>query len=165
MERQLHPTLHDLAPLLGIWSGRGSGTYPTIAAFDYLEEVVFSHVGKPFFSYNQRTRSVIDEIPLHCEAGYLRVPAPGRIEWILAHPSGITEIQVGSYQLTGNGVELQMSASTIALSPSAKDVTAVSREYRVHGDELTYTLGMAAVGQSDHNHLSATLRRMAPLSA
>ncbi|KAA1428549.1 peroxynitrite isomerase [Mycolicibacter arupensis] len=159
MAPELHPNLVELAPLLGTWSGRGSGVYPTIPSFDYLEEVVFSHVGKPFLVYGQKTMSPTDGLPLHAEAGYLRVPAPGRIEWVLAHPSGITEIEVGSYALIGGAVELQMSAPTIGLTPTAKEVTVLSRHYRLVGDELSYTLDMAAVGQPAQNHLSATLYR------
>ena len=159
MTPDLHPNVVELAPLLGTWSGRGRGIYPTIETFDYLEEVVFSHVGKPFLVYGQKTRSASDGLPLHAETGYLRVPQPGRIEWVLAHPSGITEIQVGSYAVTADGIDLQMSAATIGLAPTAKEVSALSRHYRLHGDDLSYTLDMGAVGQPAQNHLTATLRR------
>ncbi|GFG69119.1 peroxynitrite isomerase [Mycolicibacter senuensis] len=159
MAPELHPNLVELAPLLGTWSGRGRGVYPTIASFDYLEEVVFSQVGKPFLVYGQKTRSAVDGLPLHAETGYLRVPQPGRIEWVLAHPSGITEIEVGSYTVSANGIELEMTAPTIGLAPTAKEVTALSRHYRLTGDELSYTLAMGAVGQPAQNHLTAALRR------
>ena len=159
MAPELHPNLVELAPLLGTWSGKGTGVFPTIPSFDYLEEVVFSHVGKPFLVYGQKTKSAVDGLPLHAETGYLRVPQPGRIEWVLAHPSGISEIEVGSYAVTADGVELQMSAPTIGLAPTAKEVTALSRRYRLDGDQLSYTLDMGAVGQPAQNHLTATLRR------
>ncbi|AMC86932.1 Putative transposase [Mycobacterium tuberculosis] len=48
MTRDLAPALQALSPLLGSWAGRGAGKYPTIRPFEYLEEVVFAHVGKPF---------------------------------------------------------------------------------------------------------------------
>ncbi|MEB3030916.1 peroxynitrite isomerase [[Mycobacterium] nativiensis] len=159
MAPDLHPNLVELAPLLGTWTGRGRGIYPTIATFDYLEEVVFSHVGKPFLVYGQKTKSAADGLPLHAEAGYLRVPELGRIEWVLAHPSGITEIEVGSYTVSADGIDLQMSAPTIGLAPTAKEVSALSRHYRLNGDELSYTLDMGAVGQPAQNHLSAALQR------
>lgn len=156
----LHPDLEALAPLLGTWAGGGAGVYPTIESFDYLEEVVFSHVGKPFLTYAQRTKSTSDGKPLHAETGYLRVPQPGRVEWVLAHPSGITEIEVGSFTAIGNAVELEMTATAIGLTPTAKDVTALGRRYRVDGDELWYSLDMGAVGQPVQNHLTAVLRRV-----
>jgi hypothetical protein len=155
----LHPDLQALAPLLGTWRGRGSGTYPTIEPFDYLEEVVFSHVGKPFLVYGQKTRSAADGKPLHAETGYLRVPRPGHVELVLAHPSGITEIEVGTYTANGTTIELEMTAANIGLTPTAKEVTALGRSFRVDGDELSYSLQMGAVGQPLQHHLAAELRR------
>ena len=155
----LHPDLQALAPLLGTWQGRGSGTYPTIEPFDYLEEVAFSHVGKPFLVYGQKTKSAADGKPLHAETGYLRVPQPGHVELVLAHPSGITEIEVGTYTADGTTIELDMTAANIGLTPTAKEVTAVGRSFRVDGDELSYSLQMGAVGQPLQHHLGAVLHR------
>src|ERR1700761_3113083 len=123
MPSDLHPDLAALAPLLGTWAVRGGGKSPTIQPFEYLEEVVFSHVGKPFLAYSQKTKAVADGKPLHAEAGYLRVPQPGHIELVLAHPSGITEIEVGTYSVTGDLIEMQMSTTAVGLTPSAKEVT------------------------------------------
>jgi hypothetical protein len=159
MPPDLHPDLQALAMLLGTWRGRGSGTYPTIEPFDYLEEVVFSHVGKPFLVYGQQTKSAADGKPLHAETGYLRVPQPGRVELVLAHPSGITEIEVGTYTADGTTIALDMTTTNIGLTPTAKEVTALGRSLRVDGDELSYSLQMSAVGQPLQHHLSAELHR------
>ncbi len=159
MAPDLHPDLEALAPLLGTWAGRGAGEYPTIEPFEYLEEVVFSHVGKPFLSYAQKTRAVDDGRPLHGEAGYLRMPAPGRIELVLAHPTGVTEIEVGTVSAVGGVVELESSSTSIGLSPSAKEVTALGRSLRFDGDELSYSVRMGAVGQPLQHHLAAVLHR------
>ena len=158
----LHPKLADLAPLLGTWSGAGAGEYPTIPSFEYLEEVSFGHVGKPFLAYSQRTKAADDGRPLHAEAGYLRLPSPGRVELVLAHPTGVTEVQEGTLTVAGGVVELELSATSIGLTATAKDVTALSRSFRVVGDELTYTLRLGAVGQPLQHHLAATLRRSTP---
>jgi THAP4-like, heme-binding beta-barrel domain len=155
----LHPALSTLAPLLGTWAGSGAGEYPTIPSFGYLEEVTFGHLGKPFLNYAQRTRATDDGRPLHSETGYLRVPSPGRVELVLAHPTGITEIQEGSLTITGDVVELELTATSIGLTSSAKDVSALSRSFRIDGDQLMYTLQLGAVGQPLQHHLAATLHR------
>ena len=155
----LHPDVSPLARLLGVWAGHGNGVYPTIAPFGYVEEVTFSHVGKPFLSYSQKTRAADDGRPLHAETGYLRVPSDGRVELILAHPTGVAEVEEGTVSVHGATIEMELAATTIGRSASAKEVTALGRSLRVDGDELTYTVFMGAVDQPLQQHLTATLHR------
>lgn len=159
MSPELHPNLQELAPLLGTWQGRGSGEYPTIEPFGYLEEVTFSHLGKPFLMYSQKTSAAADGAPLHAETGYLRVPQPGHVEFVLAHPNGITEIEVGTYTTDGATLEVKMTTTQIGLTPTAKEVTSLRRRIRLDGDELSYSLQMGAVGQPMQHHLGAVLHR------
>ncbi|MDQ1320368.1 MAG: hypothetical protein QG655_1611 [Actinomycetota bacterium] len=152
-----------LAPLLGTWIGRGTGEYPTIEPFGYLEEVTFSHTGKPFLVYTQRTRSE-DGQPMHAECGYLRSPAAGRAELVIAQPTGVTEIDEGTISTgtgtdTGTALRIELRSTSIGLSSTAKVVAAVHRSFHINGDELTYRLDMSAVGQPMSHHLAATLHR------
>ncbi|PND54826.1 fatty acid-binding-like protein [Mycobacterium sp. ENV421] len=156
---ELHPDVAVLAPLLGTWTGAGTGEYPTIETFGYVEEVAIGHVGKPFLTYSQRTRATDDGRPLHAETGYLRVPSPGRIELVVAHPTGVTEIDEGKLSETGDGLAIELDSTAIGLTGSAKSVTALSRSFQLAGDELTYSVRMAAVGVPLTHHLAATLHR------
>jgi hypothetical protein len=155
----LHPDVAVLAPLLGTWAGEGRGEYPTIDTFGYHEEITVGHTGKPFLTYAQRTRATDDGRPLHAETGYLRVPRPNRIELVIAHPTGVTEIDEGTVSTGGDVLSIEVDSTSIGLTGSAKSVTALSRSFRIAGDELTYTLRMAAVGVPLTHHLAATLRR------
>ncbi len=154
-----HPDIAHLAPLLGTWRGRGQGEYPTIKPFDYLEEVEFGHVGRPFLTYRQRTRAVDDGRPMHSETGYLRALPDDRIELILAHPTGITEICEGSLVSDDDGLRIELDSTSIGRSSSAKSVTALGRTLAVAGNTLSYTLRMAAVEQPLQHHLAATMQR------
>lgn len=155
----LQPDLVALAPLLGAWSGHGRGEYPTIEPFGYDETIEFGHVGKPFLAYGQRTRATDDGRPLHAETGYWRVPAPGRVELVLAHPTGIVEVYEGSSAEVDGGLDIDLATTKIGRTGSAKEVTTMRRRFRLRGDELTYELDMAAVGQPLQHHLAATLQR------
>ena len=151
----LHPDAAPLEFLLGTWSGEGSGTYPTIERFSYGEEVRIWHVGKPFLAYTQRTWSLHDGRPLHSEAGYWRPQPGGRVELVLAHPTGLVEIEEG----TLNDTTIDLASSLVGRSSTAREVTSLARRVTVHGSALTYTLDMAAVGQPLQLHLVGELRR------
>ena len=153
-----HPGIAALAPLLGTWSGAGQGDYPTIQPFRYLEEVTFGHAGKPFLTYSQRTRSE-DGQPMHAETGYLRMPGPARVELILAHPTGVTEIDEGTLTDRDGELHIEVHSTTVGLSASAKDVMSLRRSFTVTDAQLHYTVLMAAVGQPLVHHLTATLHR------
>ncbi|MGW0247125.1 peroxynitrite isomerase [Nocardia goodfellowii] len=155
----LHPDIAPLAPLLGTWRGPGHGEYPTIQPFDYLEEITFGHLGRPFLTYRQRTRAADGSRPMHAETGYLRCPRPDHLELILAHPTGITEICEGGLTVADGELRMEFDSTSIGRSSTAKAVTALGRSLRVSGDTIDYTLRMAAVGEPLQHHLAARLRR------
>jgi hypothetical protein len=164
MVASVHPDIEVVSPLLGTWSGRGSGEYPTIDGFEYDETIIFAHVGKPFVSYVQRTRAADDGRPLHAESGYLRVPSQGLAEFVIAQPTGINEVLEGFAAPNSPGATdtliVDVRSTTVALTSSAKDVTRTERTIEVTGDVLRYTFRMAAVGEPLTHHLSATLHRI-----
>ena len=153
----LHPDCRPLAFLLGTWTGEGEGFYPTVNDFAYGEEVVFDHVGKPFLRYQQRTWALDDRRPLHAEVGYLRPAAGGtRAELVLAHPTGVADVEEGDV----DGTRLRLATVGLASSGTAKSVTALERDINVDGDRMSYVVRMAAVGQPLVDHLVATLVRV-----
>ena len=156
---ELHSDCVALAPLLGIWRGRGDGRFSTIDDFQYLEELTFAHVGKPFLSMTQRTRDSSTGQPLHAESGYLKALGDGTIELVVAQPSGIVEVDVGRRVVSEHGVELDLRSEQVVTTPSAKEVTEVSRRIIVAGDEMVVDMWMAAVGEPLQHHLHSDLRR------
>ncbi|CAN5725658.1 FABP family protein [soil metagenome] len=152
----VHEAIEPLAGLLGTWRGRGRGFYPTVEDFLYDEEATFSHIGKAFLVYGQRTWSAVDGAPLHSETGYWRAVGPGRLEVVLAHPLGIVEVSEG---IVGDN-RIELGSTSLARSSTAKEVTSLTRVYELDGDRLTYSLGMAAVGRPLGGHLEAVLERV-----
>jgi hypothetical protein len=78
------------------------------------------------------------------------------VELVLAHPTGIVEVEEG--RLDGGRIEL--ASTTMAGTATAKEVTALRRRFDLDGDRLGYTVAMAAVGQPLQHHLAARLTRV-----
>jgi len=151
----LHPDLEPLAFLIGTWKGRGRGEYPTIEPFEYTEEVVIGHTGRPFLRYDQRTRRPDSGDPLHAEVGFWRPGRPGRVELIVAQPTGIAEVDEGILE----GTSIRVRSRMVGLTRTAKPVSTVERILRVEGDRMHYELLMGAMGRDHRLHLEAALTR------
>ncbi|MDE0168896.1 MAG: FABP family protein [bacterium] len=154
----MHPDLAPLAFLIGSWTGRGKGRYPTIEPFEYFEEATYTPgPGKPFIAYSQRTRRAGGGgEPLHSEAGYIRPAGPGKAELVIAQPTGIVEVHTGEVQ---DG-RVDFRTSLVGLSKTAVEVAEARRRLEVEGGTMHYRLWMAAVGQPIQVHLEAELARV-----
>lgn len=160
----LHPAVRPLAPYLGRWRGRGRGGYPTIADFEYGQEIRISHDGRPFLAYESRAWLLDEESrpvrPAGRESGWWRPvirdgEPTNELEALLVTPTGIMELHVG--QVTGLTVELATDA--VMRTATAKEVTAGHRLYGIVEGDLLYAQELAAVGHGLAPHLSARLGR------
>jgi hypothetical protein len=152
----VHADLEPLSFLIGAWRGGGDGEFPTIGAFRYGEEMVFEHVGDPFLLYSQRSWLEADEVPLHFERGFLRPAAPGRVELVLAHPLGLTEVAEGTLE----GTVMTTASTAMGRTTTGDPVIELVRRWRVDGDRLSYELDMATEMTPLVRHLTGELRRV-----
>lgn len=155
-----HPAIAPLSFLLGRWEGTGVVDYPTIESAHFRQEISFSHNGKPFLIYSSRTW-LLDEAgktgrPLAMEVGFWRPQPDDRLEVLLAHPTGITEIYLGEI----SGTKIEMATDAVMRTATAKEVTAGKRLYGMVGADLAYAFDLAAVRQPLQPHVSAQLRRV-----
>lgn len=151
-----------LAPLIGTFVGDGRGDFPTIGPFAYREEVSFVSNGTPVLAYRQRTFDPGSGRPMHAEDGFLRPAGDGRVELLLAHSFGLTEVQEGDFEVEGGSggpLRLRLTSSAIGVAGTAKPVDAVRRELTLAGDVLHAELWMAYAGV-ESQHLVSELHRV-----
>ncbi len=159
----LHPALEPLGWLVGRWGGTGALVYPTIEDRTYVQEMEFSHDGRPFLAYTSRSWLLEQDgtrgRPGASETGWWR-PGAGKfdVEVLLAHPFGVVEVLVGRVAFK----KVELSSDAIARTSTAKQITATSRLYGGVEGDLAYVVEMAAVGQPLQPHLSARLAPVTP---
>lgn len=155
----LHPDCGPVAWMLGTWHGNGHGDYPTIDSFQFEQELIFAHDGRPFLHYFSRTWILDDDTKRlrggALETGFLRCRPERQVELLLSHPTGFVEIWIG----TAEGGKLDLTTDAVVRTESAKEYVGGKRLYgNVEGD-LLYAYDMAAQGQSLQPHLWARLQR------
>jgi hypothetical protein len=153
---ELNPALAPVAFLLGTWQGEGEGQYSTVKPFRYREEIRFSHNGKAFLIYSQRTQAIDTGQPMHGETGYLRSVGDGRVEFVIAQPIGYAEISLGKV----DGERVDVECANLARTPTAKPVTSISRSFWLEGDTLRYELKMGMGGAPLARHLVASFHKV-----
>ncbi|MET9933177.1 MULTISPECIES: FABP family protein [unclassified Streptomyces] len=158
-----HALLAPVLGLLGTWTGRGRGGYPSLDEdFAYEQEVTFSHDRRPFLHYEARAW-LIDATgaPLRSsarESGWWRLRPEGRVEALITQPTGIAELSVGR----ADGTAVDLTTHEVALAPTAKPVDATRRRYTLaDADTLDFVHDLAAVGRPLQHHLAVRLRRTA----
>jgi THAP4-like, heme-binding beta-barrel domain len=162
---ELHPQCELLAPLLGVWRGKGLAQYPSLLGeFHYGQQVAFGHDGRPFLAYEARAWLLkpSGEVlrPAAREVGWWRVDEEEVIELILAHMFGICEIYYGGR--TGE-TSWELESDMVARTDSARETEAAARLYGiVENGELAYAEERALRGLPMKPHLSAQLRRVRP---
>lgn len=154
----MHHSLEPVAAIIGTWRGPGTASYPTIASYQYEDELVFADHGWPFLFFSQL--STIGGKPTHTETGYFRLPQPRTLEVMFALPFGQAEAGSGSCTVAEDGAVTLTSDCPVLCTPSATAVRRIVRRYHLHQDTLCYEVLMEAVQQELAIHLVANLTRV-----
>jgi hypothetical protein len=161
---ELHPQCQPVAPLVGVWRGKGLAQYPSLLGeFPYGQQITFAHDGRPFLVYEARAwlLNPAGQVlrPAAREVGWWRVEEDETIEVVLAHMFGICEIYYGGR--TGE-TAWELQSATVARTDSARETTAAARLYGiVENGDLVYVEERALRGLPMKPHLSAQLKRIA----
>ena len=160
----LHPDCAPIAWMLGKWGGQGHGAYPTIEPFQFEQELIFTHDGRPFFHYFARAWIIDGEgntiRDAALETGFIRCkpgsgPGESHIEFVLTHNTGFAEIYYG----TAGEAKMEVVTDAIARTATAKDYAAGKRLYGYVEGDLLYAYDMAAMGEPLQPHTWARLQR------
>lgn len=161
--QSIHPDIRALLPLIGTWRGEGHAAFPTIASFEYREELRFElDPQRPLIHYEQRARHRETGsgpwMPSHWESGFLRPTEAGGVEMTNAQDGGRLEILRFTVEVLAGGVRLAGEATQLINDPR---LVRTRREIEVRGDELCYTVSMQTTRVAQPEvHLRARLSRL-----
>lgn len=151
----INPVVEPLAFLIGEWRGGGKGVYPTIADFEFTEELTVWHYGGGWLAHVQKTNATDDGRPLHSEMGYWRPKEDGVVELVVTHSFGVVEMGLGKV----DGTTIEVRSKSFVEAPTAKTIDEAVRRFSVSGDELVYEVDMKFGGHPMQHHLRAALTR------
>jgi hypothetical protein len=157
----IHDALLALLPLVGVWTGVGTGIAPSGATFGFGQQLRFVHDGRPFLAYESRAWLVDDAGALvrqaWREAGFWRLGGgPDELEVVLASNTGEALVYAGA----AGDQQWEIATASIRPTPTAKPIDAERRLYALVDDDLVYATDLAPAGQPLAPHLNARLSRV-----
>jgi hypothetical protein len=149
--------------LVGVWRGRGSGSYPDMAPFGYIEETRMD-LASGWGMLHVLQKTWLDEgdgvkgKPLHLEAGIVLPKEDGSLVYGCAQDSGRTEVMVGRPTIPSEGiVRIEWETTAHANDPR---LVKLGRQWSVDGNELMYRAYLSTVRTPEYRkHLEARLVR------
>lgn len=149
-----------LLPLVGVWTGGGSGVAPDGEQFTFGQRLSFVHDGRPFLAYESRAWLVDAAGTLirqaWRESGFWRPGAgPDDVDVVLASNTGQALVYTG----TADEQRWELATTSTAHASTAKQVDAERRLYALDGGTLRYVTELAPAGRPLAPHLNATLTR------
>lgn len=158
-------TLQRLVPLVGEWTGRGEGNYPTIERFDYTEIFQVQHdQDTSYLTYKQITELVTsDGRPIrksHWEAGVIRPLEDGSVELACVQGSGRVEVLRGRFlEQESQPGELSLSFQSELIGNDRRMIGS-SRDWHISGNRFEYEMRMATMKVGEQKqHLKASLTK------
>src|SRR4051812_20408514 len=131
--------------LEGTWKGKGQVT----DKISYEEELTITKLKPILYSISQSTWNK-DIGPLHKEVGYIKLTGDNKVELVLAHPFGATEISEGCIE--DNKVTLKTKSVARTSSATQPHVISFTRVYCVDDGVLTYDMYLATNEYKEERH-------------
>ncbi|MDT0263165.1 FABP family protein [Jatrophihabitans lederbergiae] len=158
---EIDEALLAVLPLVGSWSGHGTGVDPASGEqFTFAQRVTFAHDGRPFLSYDLHSW-VLDQAGSVLrqgvrEHGFLRMgEAEDELELVLTTADGVIEIFTG---LAGD-LRWELVTTAVGFTPSAEQIAGERRLYAIAGDTLAYVQEVAVEGGSYQPLVNGQLQR------
>ncbi len=156
--------------LIGRWSGKGSGVYPTIAPFNFHHQMIFksideSYADEPLIHYEE-VGWIIEEdnkVFKHWETGFIKPTEDGRIQFYNSHNTGRTEVTYGKYlnlDTSSKSFEIEFESDFLRNDIGIKKAIKSIRKFAFQGNKLSYSLAMSTAEVSGlSSHLEVQLSR------
>jgi hypothetical protein len=165
------PLVQVLIPfhwLKGAWEGEGTGMYPTIEPFRFIDIMnfqVYTKIETPVVCFSETaylsTPQGHDKIK-HCETGYYRIIQQDLIELQVVHNTGRIEILQGRYTQVDQAArcfELHLASVEIYNPTTLTTVLASQRTLALRKETLHCTQMMQTANAAMAPHLDLTLQR------
>lgn len=156
----IHDALLALLPLVGVWTGGGTGIAPDGEHFSFGQRLRFVHDGRPFLVY-ESSAWLVDEAgemirPAWRESGFWRVGAgPDDLEVVLASNTGEALVYTGR----AGDRSWEISTTSAQGTATAKVIDTELRSYALIDSDLAYVSELAPHGRPLAPHLNARLAR------